>query len=265
MLDEETLAPAWRREFRGPLFSDSADQVAREEPLEIRIAGVPVAVTMRTPGHDEELVRGFLATERVMAAGDVASVRPCPDDDSENVVLVVPRAGVELDLARLRRNFYASSSCGVWGKATLEGAMSCAPPLPDGPVIPSSLLYELPARLRAEQATFSATGGLHAAGLFSAAGELLCVREDVGRHNAVDKVIGWSIMNGANPAVLLVSGRVAFEIVQKTLAARIPILAAVSAPTSLAVDLAERANVTLCGFLRGERVCIYSAAARIAG
>ena len=264
MLDEDTLAPAWRREFRGPLYSDSADQVAREEPLEIRIAGVPVAVTMRTPGHDEELVRGFLASERVMAAADIASVRPCTDADSENVIFVVPRAGVELDLARLRRNFYASSSCGVCGKATLDGALACAPPLPDGPVVAASLLYQLPARLRAEQATFAATGGLHAAGLFSEAGELLCVREDVGRHNAVDKVIGWASLHGVTPALLLVSGRVAFEIVQKSLAARIPILAAVSAPTSLAVDLAERANVTLCGFLRGERVCIYSAPARIA-
>jgi FdhD protein len=264
MLDEETLAPTWRREFRGAIFSDSADHVAREEPLEIRIAGVPIAVTMRTPGNDEELVRGFLTTERVMAAADIASVRPCTDSAEDNVVLVVPRAGVELDLARLKRNFYASSSCGVCGKATLDGALACAPPLPDGPVVPASLLYELPARLRAEQETFAATGGLHAAGLFSAAGELLCVREDVGRHNAVDKVIGWAAMHGVAPAVLLVSGRVAFEIVQKTLAARIPILAAVSAPTSLAVDLAERANVTLCGFLRGERVCIYSAPTRIA-
>jgi FdhD protein len=264
MLDEETLAPTWRREFRGPIFSDSADHVAREEPLEIRIAGVPIAVTMRTPGNDEELVRGFLMTERVMAAGDIASVRPCTDSAEDNVVLVVPRAGVELDLARLKRNFYASSSCGVCGKATLDGALACAPPLPDGPIVPASLLYELPARLRAEQETFAATGGLHAAGLFSAEGDLLCVREDVGRHNAVDKVIGWAAMHGAAPAVLLVSGRVAFEIVQKTLAARIPILAAVSAPTSLAVDLAERANVTLCGFLRGERVCIYSAPGRIA-
>src|SRR5215470_8113762 len=225
MLDEETLAPAMRREFRGASFADAPDQLAREE---------------------------------------IASVRPCSDAAEGNVIQVVPRAGVDVDLARLRRNFYASSSCGVCGKATLDGALACAPPLPDGPVVPARVLYELPARLRAEQATFAATGGLHAAGLFDAAGTLLCVREDVGRHNAVDKVVGWATANRVEPAVLLVSGRIAFEIVQKALAARIPVLAAVSAPTSLTVDLAERANVTLCGFLRGERVCVYSAPGRIA-
>lgn len=264
MLDEESLAPAMRREFRGASFADAPDQLAREEPLEIRIAGVPIAVTMRTPGHDEELVRGFLVTERVARRDEIASVRPCSDAAEGNVMQVVPRAGVDIDLARLRRNFYASSSCGVCGKATLDGAMSCAPPLPDGPTVPARVLYAMPDRLRAEQEVFAATGGLHAAGLFSAEGELLCVREDVGRHNAVDKVVGWAGEHGVTPALLLVSGRISFEIVQKALAARIPIVAAVSAPTSLAVSLAERANLTLCGFLRGERVCVYSAASRIA-
>ena len=264
MLDEETLAPTFRREYRGATFADTTDQLAREEPLEIRIAGVPIAVTMRTPGHDEELVRGFLTTERVARKDQIASVRECTDSAEGNVVLVVPRPGVEIDLARLRRNFYASSSCGVCGKATLDGALACAPPLPDGPTVAASVLYDLPARLRDEQATFAATGGLHGAGLFAADGTLLCVREDVGRHNAVDKVVGWAGERGIEPAILLVSGRISFEIVQKALAARIPIVAAVSAPTSLAVDLAERANLTVCGFLRGERVCVYSSKERIA-
>jgi FdhD protein len=263
MLDDETLAPARRREYRGAAFADGDDQVAREEPLEIRIAGVPIAVTMRTPGHDEELVRGFLVTERVARLDQVASVGPCSESEAGNVVQVVPRPGVELDLARLRRNFYASSSCGVCGKASLEGVLACAPPLPDGPSVPAALLYRLPARLAAEQETFAATGGLHAAGLFTMDGELLCVREDVGRHNAIDKVVGWAAERRVAPAVMLVSGRVSFEVVQKTLAARVPILAAVSAPTSLAVELAARANLTLCGFLRGERVCVYAGAARV--
>src|SRR5262249_19964482 len=213
MLDEETLAPAVRREFRGQSFADSADQLAREEPLEIRIAGLPTAVPTRTPGHDEELVRGFLVTERVARLDEIASIRPCSDAAEGNVVQVVPRAGVEIDLARLRRNFYASSSCGVCGKATLDGALACAPPLPDGPALPARLLYQMPDRLRAQQEVFAATGGLHAAGLFSTDGELLCVREDVGRHNAVDKTVGWASEHGAHPALLLVSGRISFEIV----------------------------------------------------
>src|SRR5262249_688906 len=148
MLDEDVLAHVGRREFRGAEFSDAPDEVAREEPLEIRIGGVPIAVTMRTPGHDEELVRGFLTTERVVdEPGQVESVRPCSDDETGNVVQVVLR--VPVDLARLRRNFYASSSCGVCGKATLAGAMACAAPLPPGPTLAASVLYALPARLRA--------------------------------------------------------------------------------------------------------------------
>src|SRR6266568_35984 len=223
MPDDEVLAQVPRREFRGADFHDAPDEVAREEPLEIRIAGVPIAVTMRTPGHDEELVRGFLVTERVVDGPEaIVSVRPCSDDVEGNVVQVVLRAAV--DLARLRRNFYASSSCGVCGKATLAGAMSCAAPLADGPVVAPAVLYELPARLRAGQDVFTATGGLHAAGLFTAAGEPLVVREDVGRHNAVDKVVGWAARRDERRGVvLMVSGRISFEIAQKALAARIPI------------------------------------------
>jgi FdhD protein len=263
-MDDEAQALVPRREFQGTQFTDADDPVAREEPLEIRIAGVPIAVTMRTPGHDEELVRGFLVTERVVDdPGQIASVRPCSDAAEGNVVQVVLK--VPVDLARLRRNFYASSSCGVCGKATLAGAMACAAPLPDGPSVDASVLYALPARLRAAQEVFAATGGLHAAGLFDAGGAPLAVREDIGRHNAVDKVVGWAAASGARGTLLMVSGRISFEIAQKALAARIPIVAAVSAPSSLAVDLGARANLTLIGFLRGERLCVYSGRERIRG
>jgi FdhD protein len=263
-MDDEASALVTRREFHGPHFTDAADAVAREEPLEIRIAGVPVAVTMRTPGHDEELVRGFLVTERVVDdPAQIASVRPCSDDAEGNVVQVVLHTPV--DLARLRRNFYASSSCGVCGKATLAGAMACAAPLPDGPELAAALLYRLPARLAAGQDVFAQTGGLHAAGLFDDAGEPLVIREDVGRHNAVDKAVGWATAAGRRAAILLVSGRISFEIAQKALAARVPIVAAVSAPSSLAIDLGARANLTLVGFLRGERLNVYTGAGRIRG
>jgi len=260
VMDDEARAQVPRREFQGARFTDAVDEVAREEPLEIRIAGVPIAVTMRTPGHDEELVRGFLVTERVVdGPAQIASVRPCSDAAEGNVVQVVLH--VPVDLARLRRNFYASSSCGVCGKATLAGAMACAAPLSDGVSVSAEMLYALPARLRAAQEVFAATGGLHAAGLFSASGEAMVVREDVGRHNAVDKVVG----SGARGVVLMVSGRISFEIAQKALAARVPAVAGVSAPSSLAIGLAERAGIALIGFLRGSSFNLYADASRIAG
>jgi FdhD protein len=249
------------------------DQVAREEPLEIRVGGAPLAVVMRTPGDDRDLVCGFLLTERVVAGPeDVVSVRhwsALSDPEGEdNVVQAVLAPGVEVDLDRLRRNLFASSSCGICGKATLENALATAPPLDDSCVYSESFFYPLPERLVKNQPVFSRTGGLHGAGLFDAGGELLVAREDVGRHNAVDKVVGWALRERRLPLsghVLLVSGRISYEIAQKALVARIPIVAAVSAPSSLAVDLAEAAGMTLVGFLRGRGLNVYGRRERVVG
>jgi FdhD protein len=247
------------------------DRVAHEEPLEIQLAGAPLAVLMRTPGHDLELVTGFVLTERVVDSfADLEAVRHCTDaparEAEDNVVRVTLRAGLRPDLERLRRNLFASSSCGVCGKATLENALATAPPLDDPTRLRASVLTGLPERLRAAQPVFDETGGLHAAGLFDCEGRLLVAREDVGRHNAVDKVVGWAARNGRLPladGVLVVSGRASFEIVQKALAARIPIVAAVSAPSSLAVSLARDSGIALVGFLRGSGFNVYGARERI--
>ncbi len=251
--------------------TEDVDDVAREEPLEIRIGGVPVAVVMRTPGHDEELALGLLATEGVVdEPGAVRSVRHCSvvdDPKAEgNVMQVVLREGVEVDWGRLRRNLYASSSCGLCGKASIDQLMLRCAPLVDDVRVTVQRLYELPARLEAAQAVFARTGGLHAAGLFGVEGEPLVVREDVGRHNAVDKVVGWALERGGLPLrghVLMVSGRVSYEITQKAVVAGIPVIAAVSAPSSLAVELAACAGVTLVAFLRGQRLCVYAGAERV--
>jgi FdhD protein len=249
------------------------DLVVREEPLEIRVHGVALAVTMRTPGHDEELVTGFLLTEGVAASPrEVASVRHCTavsDPDAEdNVVQVTLAPGVAVDLEKLRRNFYATSSCGICGKATLQAALGAAPALDDGARFDASFFPPLPARLREAQVVFDRTGGLHAAGLFAADGTLVVAREDVGRHNAVDKVVGHAARAGRWPLgglVLAVSGRISYEIAQKALMARIPVVAAVSAPSSLAVELAEAAGMTLVGFLRGDTMNVYGARGRVRG
>jgi FdhD protein len=249
----------------------TCDRVAHEEPLEIQLGGAALAVVMRTPGDDIELVTGFLLTERIVEAlADVESVRHCSEvanpDAEDNVVRVVLRPGIRTDLEKLRRNLFASSSCGVCGKATLENALATAAPLDDPARIEASLLLALPERLRAAQRAFDETGGLHAAGLFDAEGRLLVAREDVGRHNAVDKVIGWAARAGRMPLaghLLVVSGRASFEIVQKALAARIPIVAAVSAPSSLAVALAQSAGIALIGFLRGRGFNVYGARERV--
>lgn len=246
------------------------ERVAHEEPLEIQVNGASVAVVMRTPGHDEDLGRGFLLTERIVSRiDDIESIRHCstvPDPEAEeNVLQVRLRRGLVLDLERLRRHTFASSSCGVCGKATIENACAVASPLEDTARIDAGTLAALPERLRSGQPTFDETGGVHAAALFTLAGELVAVREDVGRHNAVDKIVGHMAGAGLDPAahVLLVSGRVGFELVQKAAAARLPILAGISAPTSLAVRMGRALRVTVIGFLRGASMNVYSAPDRV--
>ncbi len=251
--------------------SADRDAVACEEPLEIQVRGVPMAVLMRTPGHDEELARGFLVTERIVRGADeITAVRHCRivehPDAEDNVIAVSLRDDVALDLESLRRHLFTSASCGICGKASIEQALAVAPPLDDPTTVAPDVVRAVMAQLAAAQPAFAATGGLHAAGLFTVAGAVRAVREDVGRHNAVDKVIGWAMARGALPLtghVLAVSGRISFEIAQKALAARIPIVAAVSAPTSLAVDLAERAGIALIGFARGERFNVYGQRNRV--
>ena len=258
--------------FDGSRPQRAEDDVVREEPLEIQLGGAPLAVVMRTPGDDEELALGLLLNEGIVASLDeVASIRHCtvaaaPEADG-NVLRVRLRRGVKVDVRALRRNLYASSSCGVCGKATIENALAVAPPLDDAARFDAAFFRDLGDRLSAAQPVFADTGGLHAAALFGPDGALLVVRDHVGRHNAVDKVIGWALERDRLPLaghVLLVSGRISFEIVQKALAARLPVVAAVSAPSSLAVDLAERAGVMLVGFLRGARCNVYGDRARLA-
>ncbi len=265
-LSEEVLVAA----YAGGAPSSRADKVAHEEPLEIQVQGVSCVVVMRTPGHDEELALGFLTTERVIAsAADVVSVRHCTaaeDPDAEgNVLRVVLREGVELPLERLRRNTYASSSCGLCGKATIEAALAHGQPVRGGLSVRPEAVYALPERLRAAQGAFAETGGLHAAGLFDAGSELDVVREDVGRHNAVDKVIGASLRAGVAGGArgLFVSGRVSFEIVQKAAAFGLPIVAGISAPTSLAVKFGQALGVTVIGFVRGATMNVYSHPERV--
>ena len=244
--------------LRAPGGEVVEDRVAVEEPLEIRIAGSHVAVTMRTPGHDEELALGFCLSEGLHPAG--ASLAA---DLAANVVEVDAPG---FDPSRLARSFYTSSSCGVCGKGALEAVSVDAPRVESDLRLPVSLVARLPDLLRDAQAGFTATGGLHATGLFTAAGELLCAREDVGRHNAMDKVIGWAFAAGRLPlaqAVLCVSGRLSFELVQKAAVAGCPVMVAVGAPSSLAIDLAGDRGVTLCGFVRDGRANIYTEPWRI--
>jgi FdhD protein len=234
------------------------DLVAVEEPLEIRIGGEPVAVTMRTPGHDEELALGFCVTEGLAPSG-----ARLPDDLASNRV-EVEAAG--FDAERLRRNFYTSSSCGVCGKGAIEAVRVDAPRVESALVVGRDMVASLPGRLREAQPTFAATGGLHATGLFDPDGAVACVREDVGRHNAMDKVVGWAFAEGILPLtshVLCVSGRLSFELVQKAAVAGCPVLVAVGAPSSLGVELAQDRGVTLCGWVRDGRVTVYSEPWRI--
>ncbi len=242
------------------------DMLAVEEPLEIRIGGKPLAVTMRTPGDDIDLVAGFLFTEGVVRArDDIAEIRKCDD----NVADVRLGPGVTLAEDRLRRNFLTTSACGLCGKESIDAVRTRASfdVTGDQVSVDPAALALLPDRLREAQRVFERTGGLHAAGVFSAEGTMLALREDVGRHNAVDKVIGWAFLEARLPLrgnVLLVSGRASFELAQKALMAGVPVLAAVSAPSSLAVALADEAGMTLVGFLRGSAMNVYAGAHRLA-
>jgi FdhD protein len=250
------------RAVDGAVVTERPDRLVTEEPLEIRVAApgqpaAPLAVTMRTPGHDFELAAGFLVTERIAPADQIAAVSYClagVDEQRFNVVTVTLRRPVPVP----ERPFAINASCGICGAATLDAALRDSPPVAAGPAVPRSVLVALPDRLRDHQALFDATGGLHAAGLFRPDGEPLVVREDVGRHNA---------QAGRLPAaatVLAVSGRISYEIVQKAAVAGIPLLCAVSAPSSLAVDAARRTGQTVVGFLRGARFNVYTGAERVA-
>jgi FdhD protein len=230
------------------------DELAVEEPLEIRVGGEAVAVTMRTPGHDEELAIGFLRSEGIAAV----AARPTADLAANTIDVEVQG---DVDLEPLRRNFYTTSSCGVCGKGALEAVAVEAPRVESGLTLPAAVVSELPDRLREAQPTFAATGGLHATGLFAADGTVICVREDVGRHNAFDKVVGRAFLDGLLPLsdkVVCVSGRLSFELVQKAAVAGAPVLVAVGAPSTLAVELARDRGITLCGFVRDGRVNVYS-------
>jgi FdhD protein len=254
--------------------AERSDMLVAEEPLELRVGGRPVSVTMRTPGDDFDLVAGFLVTEGIVREADqLVAMRYCAgtDEDGANTYNVIDAAlapGTVLPELAVNRNFYTTSSCGLCGKASIDAIRTIAhfDVAGDQLRVSRAVLATLPETLRAAQRVFSRTGGLHAAGLFAAGGELLVLREDVGRHNAVDKVVGWAVREGRVPlrgCVLLVSGRASFELTQKALMAGIPALAAVSAPSSLAVELAEEAGMTLVGFLRGTSMNVYTGAERV--
>ena len=247
--------------LRGGSSAVRADEVVVEEPLEIRLDGAPLAITMRTPGHDLELAAGFLVTEGIARDfGAIAAIAHC--DAERNTIEVRSEPGARGIVRPEPRAFLAYSACGLCGKATLESLRARAPSLHgDAARVDARVLYALPERLRAAQKLFGTTGALHAAGLFTTGGELLCAREDVGRHNAVDKVVGWAALEGRLPlhgTVLLASGRIGFEIAQKALVAGIPILAAISGPSSLAVELARENGMALAAFLRGESLSVYA-------
>jgi len=265
------------RRIEGDHARERSDYLATEEPLEIRLtaggATRTLAITMRTPGADFELAAGFLLGEGVLTVrGDVREIRYCTDPELDaaqkyNVVTVELTATELPELRGLDRHFFTSSACGVCGKASLDAlAASGWEKLSRGPEVGTEVLYALPERLREAQGLFESTGGLHAAALFTTDGHLLCAREDVGRHNAVDKVLGWALLEGTLPLsdrVLMVSGRSSYEIMQKALSAGVPVVCSVSAPSSLAVDVAKEFGMTLVGFLRGERFNVYADAERI--
>lgn len=271
MAEQVTVRRRIRR-IEGVSQRPAVDALAAEEPLEIRVGGQAVSVTMRTPGSDFELAAGFCLTEGLVAdPADIAGIRYCAGTDPDtglqtyNVVDIARRDGgtVPVDL---RRNVYTTSSCGICGTASIEAVRRDYDDIDDDVTVPAAVLSGLPDAMRAAQRVFDRTGGLHAAARFAADGTLLDLREDVGRHNAVDKLIGAAALRGALPLtgqILMVSGRVAFEIVQKALRAALPVIAAVSAPTSLAVELADEAGLTLVGFVRGDRMNVYTGHQRV--
>jgi len=264
---EAMIQPVDVVRWRGPSRATDCDSIVIEEPLEIRVNDRPLAVTMRTPGDDEALALGFLVSEGILTtATQVFDVLRCADPDHpdlRNIINVMVEPALAPPSSELNRQRYATSSCGLCGRATIESVRHCAPPLPTPPHFDRGVLLTLPDRLRAGQSAFERTGGLHAAGLFNKEGQLLHLAEDVGRHNAVDKVIGLALHNGPWPpdeTILMVSGRAGFEIVQKAAVARIPALCSVSAPSSLAVELAREMNLVLAGFLRGDSMNLYAGA-----
>ena len=247
------------------------DYLAGEEPLEIRVNGLPLTVTMRTPGHDLDLAAGFLLTEGlIQRRSQIAAMgyaESCKDTERGNIVEIALEAGISLELERTRRNFFAGSSCGICGKASIESVRVRGIPRPGaGMRVDPEILCRLPDLLRGAQPVFQRTGGLHAAGLFTVAGRLVEQREDVGRHNAVDKIVGWALGEDRIPlsdSILLVSGRGGFEIVQKAAVAGMPMVVSISAPSSLAVRLAREMGMTLVGFLRAERFVVYAGEERL--
>jgi FdhD protein len=251
------------RKLAAGASTEEQDLVAVEEPLQIRIGSRNVAITMRTPGQDAELAAGFLFTEGIVQPGEIEGIA-C----SRNTAVVTLASGRELDPSRIERNFYVSSSCGVCGKASIEAIESagCTTLPRDVPQVSPAVLRSLPFKLRDAQKVFDRTGGLHACGLFTASGDLLLVREDVGRHNAVDKLIGRAYLDNQLPLsdkLLMLSGRTSFELVQKSVMGGIPVVAAVGAPSSLAVKTALRFGMTLIGFLRNDRYNVYSSPSRL--
>ena len=259
-------AQIWRWQ-KGSALGAASDELAPEEPLEIRVDTRSVSITMRTPGHDDELAAGFLFSEGLLHSSEqILNIAPYPRNKSGNVIDVFLQPEVKVDFARLTRHVFASSSCGLCGKATIEALHQQWKPVRKKLKIKAETLLTLPEELHREQNLFATTGGLHAAGLFTASGDMVALREDVGRHNAVDKLVGYGVLGGKlpfNKHVLLVSGRASFELVQKALAAGIPIVASISAPSSLAVELAGRSGQTLVGFLRDKRMNVYSHPERI--
>jgi FdhD protein len=272
-LDPERVMSAHVTHWQGDEQEPREEYLTVEEPLEIRLSGRALAMIMRTPGHDRELALGFLLTERIIRyPEDVLDVREASDAEGlplPNVVEVTLRPDLmeSATVNSYQRQFAVSTSCGLCGKDSIADVLCASEPIPgDDLRVSPSLLYELPARLRQAQSVFTHTGGLHAAGLFTSRGELLLLREDVGRHNAVDKLIGYGLLQHTLPYachILLVSGRTSFEIIQKALRARIPCIAAISAPSSLAIELASQSGITLIGFLRDRSMNVYSHPERV--
>ena len=263
------MSSARKRVVRWENFmtAETGDDLAIEEPLEIRIDTQPLVVTMRTPGHDEELAAGFLVTEGLIRLrSELRGIRKNPRNRSGNSLDIFLAPEISVNFDRLARRVFSSSSCGLCGKETLRSVRQRFKAVTSPLSVSASVLAQLPEKLRAAQPTFERTGGLHAAGLFTSDGELVAAREDIGRHNAVDKIVGFGLLNGLLPFrehILVVSGRASFEIMQKSLAARIPIVCAVSAPSSLAVEFARENRQTLIGFLRGRRMNVYAGRRRV--